>query len=415
MQENYIPFYTPINGKLRGIDLLQLASEYGMPVYVYDGEKISSQYQALQKAFPTEKLEIHFAMKSNNNPAILQHLRNLGSGLDTVSLGEVLTGLEAGFNPTDMVFTANGASFREIEKVVDHGVSVTLDNMEFIHRWIEKFSDIPVMIRINPSIVAGGVKKISTAHDESKFGLDMRYMDQLEEYMKAGKLKVKGWHIHLGSDVSDKDAFRQSADVLMDVASRYNEHLEYINFGGGFRIPYSPDEKISKITDLGNEVTERFNRLQENIGKELQLIIEPGKFLVSQAGFFLIETTVVKCSGKKRFAITDSGFSQFMRPMYYNAYHEIFNLSNPDGEIYTYDICGNICEEDNFAVDRAMPEIRVGDVLCICNAGAYGYSMASVYNLRPLPAEVFIDGNTSTIVRPHRSPQELVQEYSFHT
>lgn len=406
---DFIPFYRPEDGKIRQHDFLEIAEKYGLPLYIYDGVHIKNQYKILRSAFPTEKLDIHFAMKANNNPEILKFMRGLGCGLDTVSLGEVLIALRAGFKPEEIVFTANGASFKEVEQVVELGVDVTLDSIEFIELWMEKFRDKTVSLRLNPSITAGGVKKISTAYQGSKFGIDMRYMEKIDHYIKQGDLKVKGWHIHLGSDVGNKEAFRKSADILLETAEKYPEHLEFINLGGGYRIPYSPDEKIESIHNLGNELTERFHQLEVKTGKKLKLIIEPGKFLISQAGFLLIETTVVKSSGDKKFAITNSGFSQFMRPMYYNAHHEIYNLSNPDGDKKSYDICGNICEEDNFAVNRLMSEIRVGDTLCICNAGAYGYAMASMYNVRPLPAEIFLTENDYQLIRRRLNAKEFIE------
>lgn len=404
-----IPFYKPKDGNIRHHDLIEIGRNYGLPLYIYDGVHIESQYEKLRAAFPTDKLDIHFAMKANNNPEILRFMRELGCGLDTVSMGEVLIALKAGFKPNELVFTANGASFEEVEKVAKLGVDITLDSIEFIELWMKKFSDKKVILRLNPSIQAGGVQKISTAYQGSKFGIDMRYMKLIDSYISSGKLKVKGWHIHLGSDVGNKEAFRKSADILMNTAKKYPEHLEFINLGGGYRIPYSPQEKIESIHELGNELTERFNHLQKVLNKELNLIIEPGKFLISQAGFLLIETTVVKSSGKKTFAITNSGFSQFMRPMYYGAHHEIYNLSNPRGEKKSYDICGNICEEDNFAVDRKMNEIRVGDILCICNAGAYGYAMASMYNVRPLPAEIFLTKEGFKQIKNRHSAREFIE------
>lgn len=407
----YIPFYAPQNGMLRNHDMLELGREYGLPLYLYDGVHIKQQYEVLQEAFPSDKLEIHYAVKANNNLEVLRFIHELGSGLDTVSLGEVLIGLEAGFQAEEIVFTANGASFQEVEAVVERGISVTLDNMEFINLWAEKFPGRPVIIRLNPSIKAGGTKKISTAYQGSKFGLDMRYMPQVEALMQSGNLKVKGWHIHLGSDVGNKEAFLKSAEILFELARKYPQDLELINLGGGYRIPYSPDEKIESITHLGNEITTRFHQLQDDLKKEISLVIEPGKFLVSQSGFFLIETTVVKSSGKKKFALTNSGFSQFIRPMYYGAYHEIYNLSNPTGEKTVYDICGNICEEDNFAVDREINEIRVGDGLCLCNAGAYGYAMASIYNVRPLPAEVLLLEDSHKLIRKRQDAAQFIKRF----
>ncbi len=394
---------------MQGKDLLQLAEQFGNPIYVHDAEKIQSQYNRLTKAFSkVDKLRINYAMKALSNVAILQLLREMGSGLDTVSIQEVLLGLHAGYEPEKIFFTPNGVSLEEIEEVAAMGVQINIDNLSILEQFGTKFPNVPVCIRINPHVMAGGNANISVGHIDSKFGISVHQLPHLVRIVENTKMNIVGIHMHTGSDILDIEVFLYAAEILFDVAKNF-KNLEFLDFGSGFKVPYKKDDIETDIEELGKKLSKRFNSFCAEYGKELTLIFEPGKFLVSEAGFFLAKVNVVKQTTSTVFAGIDSGFNHLIRPMFYGSQHHIENISHPKGKERFYSVVGYICETDTFANNRKIAEIKEGDILCFRNAGAYCFSMSSNYNSRYKPAEVLWLHGEGHLIRAHETFEDLLR------
>ena len=379
-------------------DLLSITHTFGSPVYVYDANKISSQYERLTKAFAAvPSLRINYAMKALSNVSILKLMRKLGAGLDTVSIQEVKLGLHAGFAPEQIIFTPNGVSMEEIEEAASLGVQLNIDNLSILEQFGSKHPQVPVCIRINPHVMAGGNANISVGHIDSKFGISIHQIPHILRIVENTKMHINGIHMHTGSDILDIDVFLYAAEILFDTAKHFRE-LKFIDFGSGFKVPYKEGDIQTDIEELGERLGQRFLEFCKLYGRNLTLAFEPGKFLVSEAGFFLVKVNVVKQTTSTVFAQIDSGFNHLIRPMFYGATHFIENISNPEGKKRFYSVVGYICETDTFASNRQIAEVSEGDILCFRNAGAYCYTMASNYNSRPRPAEVlWIDGQAKLI------------------
>ena len=390
-------------------DLLSIAHTYGCPVYVYDAYKIRSQYERLIKAFAAvPSLKINYAMKALSNGSILKLMRKLGAGLDTVSIQEVKLGLHAGFAPEQIIFTPNGVSMEEIEEAASLGVQLNIDNLSILEQFGSKHPQVPVCIRINPHVMAGGNSKISVGHIDSKFGISIHQVPHILRIVENTKMHINGIHMHTGSDILDIDVFLYAAEILFDAAKHFRE-LKFIDFGSGFKVPYKEGDIQTDIEELGEKLSQRFLEFCKLYGRDLTLAFEPGKFLVSEAGFFLVKVNVVKQTTSTVFAGIDSGFNHLIRPMFYGATHFIENISNPEGKKRFYSVVGYICETDTFASNRQIAEISEGDILCFRNAGAYCYTMASNYNSRPRPAEVlWIDGQAK-LVRKAETLEDLLR------
>jgi len=398
---------TPIDMEVK--DLLSVVHTYGSPVYVYDANKISAQYERLTKAFAAvPSLRINYAMKALSNVSILKLMRKLGAGLDTVSIQEVKLGLHAGFAPEQIIFTPNGVSMEEIEEAASLGVQLNIDNLSILEQFGNKHPQIPVCIRINPHVMAGGNSKISVGHIDSKFGISIHQIPHILRIVENTKMHINGIHMHTGSDILDIDVFLYAAEILFDAAKHFRE-LKFIDFGSGFKVPYKEGDIQTDIEELGEKLSQRFLEFCKLYGRNLTLAFEPGKFLVSEAGFFLVKVNVVKQTTSTVFAQIDSGFNHLIRPMFYGATHFIENISNPEGKKRFYSVVGYICETDTFASNRQIAEISEGDILCFRNAGAYCYTMASNYNSRPRPAEVlWIDGQAK-LIRKAETLEDLLR------
>jgi len=394
-------------------DLLNIARTYGNPVYVYDAEKISSQYQRLTNAFASvPKLRINYAMKALSNIAVLKLMKSLGAGLDTVSIQEVQLGLLAGFAPEQIIFTPNGVSISEIEEAMRLGVQLNIDNLSFLEQFGTQHPEVPVCIRINPHVMAGGNSNISVGHIDSKFGISIHQIPHILRIVENTKMHINGIHMHTGSDILDIDVFLYAAEILFETAKNFKD-LQFIDFGSGFKVPYKEGDIQTNIEELGERLSTRFTEFCKEYGRDLTLAFEPGKFLVSEAGRFLVKVNVVKQTTSTVFAGIDSGFNHLIRPMFYGATHYIENLSNPEGKKRFYSVVGYICETDTFASNRQIAEITEGDILCFHNAGAYCYTMASNYNSRLRPAEVLWQNGEAKLIRKAETFEDLVRNQIY--
>lgn len=378
-------------------DLLNIAEEYGTPVYVYDVESIAEQYNKLKTSF-SENTRFFYATKALSNINILKYIKNLGANLDCVSISEVKLGLKAGFEPNNVLFTPNCVGLEEIEEAMKLGVHINIDNISILEQFGNKYgSSYPIFIRINPHIFAGGNYKISTGHIDSKFGISIHQLRHIERVVKTTGVNIEGLHMHTGSEIKDADVFLQGLEIMFELAEHF-ENLKYIDMGSGFKVPYQDGDMETDVKELGKKVEKAVSEFAKNTGKSVELWFEPGKFLVSKSGHFLVKTNVIKQTTATVFAGVDSGFNHLIRPMFYDSYHIIENISNPNGAERIYTVVGNICETDTFAWDRKINEIREGDILAFRNAGAYGFEMSSNFNSRLKPAEVmFLDGKAHLI------------------
>ena len=393
---------------MKNADLLSIAQEAKGPVYVYDAEKIKSQYQRLTKAFSgVNQLRLHYATKALSNISVLKYIQRLGAGLDTVSIQEVELGLVAGFDPSKIIYTPNGVSLNEIEQVAQKGVQINIDNLSILEQFGSKYPEIPVCIRINPHVMAGGNSNISVGHIDSKFGISIHQIPHLLRITKNTKMRINGIHMHTGSDILDIDVFLHATEILFDTAKNF-KNLEFIDFGSGFKVPYKFGDIETNIEELGEKLSLKFNAFCEAYGKELTLAFEPGKFLVSEAGYFLTKVNVVKQTTSTVFAQVDSGFNHLIRPMLYGSHHEITNISNPEGRERFYSVVGYICETDTFGSNRKISEISEGDILAFKNAGAYCQTMASNYNSRFRPAEVLWVNNQAHLIRKQENFEDIL-------
>ncbi len=385
-------------GLLSTQQLLSIAEQFGSPVYIYDAEKIKEQYLKLTNAFSQSNVKFFYASKALTNVNILSFIKSLGCNVDCSSINEVKLALTAGFKPAQILYTSNGISFSEIEEAVAQNVNINIDSLSNLNKFGKKYGkDYPVGVRLRPNIMAGGNIKISTGHDKSKFGIPVEQLQTLLNVIEKYQLNISDLHIHTGSDIKDADVFVKGIEILFDLIPHFNT-LKSVDLGGGFKIPYKEGDSETDIIDLASKVKYAFdNHLK---AKELEIWFEPGKFIVSESGYLVTRVNLIKETDAATFVNVDTGFNHLIRPMFYDAYHRIKNISNPDGEEKVYTVVGNICETDTFAWDRKISEVREDDYLVFYNTGAYGFEMSSNYNSRFKPAEVLvIDGGAKLIRR----------------
>lgn len=392
-----------------GIPVTRLADRHGSPLYIYESAVMIRQYKRMMDAFSGTRVKINYACKALTNINVLKLFRGLGSGLDAVSIQEVRLGLKAGFDPRDILYTPNCVSFEEIEEAVGLGVRINIDNISVLEEFGHKYGgEVPVCIRINPHIMAGANHKISTGHIDSKFGISIYQMPHVHRIVETNGMNVEGLHMHSGSDILDVEVFLRGAEIMFEAAKGFTG-LDYLDFGSGFKVAYRVDDVSTDIEALGEHLTARFNQFCTEYGKELTLVFEPGKFLVSEAGYFVARVNVIKQTTSTVFAGLETGMNHFIRPMFYDAYHEIINVSRPEGKTRIYTVVGYICETDTFGWNRKLTEASEGDYLLFKNAGAYCFAMSSNYNSRYRPAEVLVHLGKDYLVRKREDMEDLLR------
>ena len=391
-----------------GIAMETIASAYGTPVYVYEAAMIAQQVKRLREAFSGMPFRILYACKALPNQSILRLIRSLGAGLDAVSIEEVELGLRAGFTPQEILFTPNMVPFAEIQRGVTHGVHINLDAIPMLEQFGATYGGtVPVFLRINPHIMAGGNERISTGHADSKFGISIHQLRHVQRIVASHGIHVHGLHMHTGSDILDTEVFLQAAELLLEAAEDFPE-LRYLDFGSGFKVAYKAGDITTDIEDLGERLTARVLEFNTGRDRPVEVWSEPGKFLVSGSGTLLARVTQVKQTTATVFVGIDTGLNHLVRPMMYGAYHHITNVSNPEGRTRIHTVVGNICETDTFAWDRPLNEVREGDLLAIHNAGAYGHSMASNYNSRLRPPEVLVQDGKAQLIRRRETLDDML-------
>ncbi len=398
-----------------GVSAHELVEEFGSPLYVYEEEIIRERVSELKRAITYQPKEIKYACKANTNMEIMRLLCEEGTGIDAVSPGEIRAALDAGFDPARILFTANNAPWDEIEYAVDRGVMVNIDSLTYLRRFGEIHPGGEVCVRINPNVGAGHHNHVITGGPESKFGILYSQVDEIMDTARKKGLKISGVHHHIGSGILSADTFVKAVDVLMEIASKF-QNLSFVDFGGGIGVPYREGEKRIDIEKLGTLIAQEFSAFCESYGKKLRLLIEPGRYIVAESGYLLATVTAVKQGETHRFVGVDTGFNHLLRPAMYGSYHQILHGGKQGGEMVPQTIAGYLCESgdtftrnENGIVDRELPLFEEGDVVCICNAGAYGYSMASQYNSRPRPAEVIVKGNSARCVRRRETLDDIFE------
>ena len=380
----------------------------GTPLYAYDSSVIARQAARLKTAFAGMPHRIMYACKALPNLTILRLMKRLGTGLDTVSIEEVELGLKAGFTADEILFTPNMVAFPEIERAVVHGVHINIDSIPMLEHFGQAYGGkVPLFLRVNPHIMAGGNERISTGHVDSKLGISIHQLRHVERIVATHGMHIHGLHMHTGSDILDAEVFLQGAELLINTADLFPE-LRYLNLGSGFKVAYKLEDITTDIEELGRRITERLVKFNVGRSAPVEVWFEPGKFLVSESGTLLVRVNLVKQTTATVFAGVDSGLNHLIRPMMYGAYHQIDNVGNPDGNTRIYTVVGNICETDTFGWDRKLAEVREGDLLAIRNAGAYGHSMASNYNSRLRPPEILVHNGKPLLIRRRETLGDLV-------
>ncbi len=392
--------------------LKEIANTVGTPTYVYDSSVIKRQIAILRNAFGGDAV-FHYAMKANSSPAILRVVHAAGFGVDAVSPAEFLLAKAVGFREDQVFYSANNMSDAETELAAKSNAHLNVGELTRLEKIGQLFPGREVFLRMNLGAGAGHHEHVITAGRKSKFGISERDLQSAIDLSSRYDLRIVGLHQHIGSGnlkvAVVVESFRGLLQAAADNLSSL-PHLRHINFGGGFGIPYRPNEQPLDMIAIGHELTRLLDEF--DLGN-MVLHFEPGRFVVAESGSLLVAVTSLKDVAGATFAGTDSGMNHLVRPAMYDAYHGVHNLSNPTGTVHTYHVVGNICESaDYLARDRRVQEISEGDILAITDTGAYGMSMHSTYNLRVPPAEVWIDDDGSwTIIRKKKSPQEFVAEY----
>ncbi|MBK8581903.1 MAG: diaminopimelate decarboxylase [Flavobacteriales bacterium] len=403
-----------VSTQIGGVQLEELAVMFGTPLYVYDSSLMARQVARLKAAFSGLTHRIMYACKALPNLTVLRLMRRIGTGLDTVSIEEVELGLKAGFTADEILFTPNMVGFAEFQRAVEYGVHITIDSIPMLELFGQAFGGkVPLFLRVNPHIMAGGNERISTGHIDSKFGISIHQLRHVERIVATHGMHIHGLHMHTGSDILDAEVFLQGAELLIDTAERFPE-LRYLDLGSGFKVAYKEEDITTDIEELGRRITERMVKFNTGRSTPVEVWFEPGKFLVSESGTLLVRVNLVKQTTATVFAGVDSGLNHMIRPMMYGAYHQIDNVSNTGGNTRIYTVVGNICETDTFGWDRKLAEVREGDLLALRNAGAYGHSMASNYNSRLRPPEILVHNGKPLLIRRRETLVDLIATQVAH-
>lgn len=391
------------------VPVAEIVKLAGTPVYVYDTAVMARQVKRLRVAFSGVDLRIQYACKALTNVNVLRFLRTQGCGIDAVSIQEVELALHAGFAPAEILFTPNMTAYAEYRRAVELGVHINIDSLSVLEHFGHDFGGrVPVCIRFNPHIMAGGNERISTGHIDSKFGISIHQLRHVQRIMQSTGLTVNGLHMHTGSDILDAEVFLQGAELILELAPSFPD-LTFLDLGSGFKVPYKPDDIETDIEELGQRLAERIAAFNAGRTAPVAVWFEPGKFIVSESGTLLVRVEQVKHTTATVFAGVDSGLNHLIRPMLYGSYHHIVNVSNPTGKPRIYTVVGYICETDTFGWDRKLNEVREGDLLAFRNAGAYGWSMASNYNSRFRPPEVLVHKGKAQLIRRRETIEDLLR------
>ncbi len=391
-----------------------LVAEFGSPLYVYDAGVIEAAYRRIEAAFAGVDLLLAYSVKANSNLDILRRLRALGAGADIVSRGELHRCLAAGISPNDMVFAGVGKTEVEMEAALGAGILAfnveSAEELQVLGEVAERLGKpAPIALRVNPDIVADTPHEYTrTGHGATKFGIPVdRVLDLYRSVADHPMLEIRGIDVHIGSQILEPAPYETALDKVLKLASEVRAEgidLEFVDLGGGFGVGYEGDDGLS-VEDLAAMVVPRVAETG------LRLILEPGRFIVGEAGILVTEVLYVKHSGPKTFVVMDGGMTELIRPSHYQGFHRIEPVVLREEAAHeVVDVVGPICETGDFlARDRLLQMPNHGDLLAVHTAGAYGFVMASNYNSRPRPAEVVVDGTEVTLARRRESLDDLLR------
>ncbi|MCP3951060.1 MAG: diaminopimelate decarboxylase [Desulfobacterales bacterium] len=395
---------------IQGVDVHTVCREFGTPLYVYDADHIAGQVRYFKSAFSGVPAKIKYACKACSNINILKLMKKLGTGLDTVSPAEIQLGLAAGFKPGEIVFTPNCVDFAEIEQAVTTGTAINIESISSLEKFARRYGgSVPICIRLNPNISSQvNADQVDWWHNQSKFGISLSQLATVKALETTHGLRINGVHIHSSSVIMSPEVFTEGARTVFDIAATF-EHLEFVDFGGGIKVDAGDGHPVIDLGEIGKALEHLYTDFCTKLGRKIEIWFEPGRFLIGNAGTLLAECTVVKHNEAVDFVGLNTGFNHLIRPMFYDAFHEIVNASNPDGKPQKYSVVGNLCEIDNLGQDRVLPEVREKDLIAIKSTGAYGFSMASSYNSRPRPAEVLVINGKAHLIRKRETYADMVK------
>ena len=385
-----------------------LAKKYGTPLYVYEEEKIRERYGDLIKNINYKKLKIYYACKQNSNLEILKFLRKEGASIEAVSCGEVMAASKAGFKANQIIFTCSNLTEEELKFLIKNKIMVNIDSLSQLEKYGKLNPNSKVSIRINQGIGAGHHEHVITGGKNSKFGIYPGELKQAEKIAQKYGIKIVGLHQHIGTNVLDGAIFLEAMRALLKTAEKI-KNLEFIDFGGGFGIPYGPGERNLNMQFLGKNIAQLFTSFCKHYGKELTLCFEPGRYIVGESGFLLTKVVDIKKTPFKTFVGVNSGFNHLIRPMMYGSYHKIINATTVEGQKEIVTVAGNICESLHiFSKNKQITKFKEGDILALLNTGASGYAMSSTYNLRARPAEVLVLKGKSKLIRKRDNLKDII-------
>lgn len=367
--------------------LINAVRKFGTPLYLYDTSIVKEKCKELKKNFPG--VTLYYACKANTHPKIIKLIYKQGFSIETVSPGEIAIASKAGVPKSRITFTCSSIDEKELISVAKQGIRIHLDSLNQVENFGKNFPGKEISVRLNLHIGAGHHSHVITGGPDSKFGIDISDIPKLKQIAKKYGLKIVGLHQHIGSNILDVPTFLKGIKALFNIAPLFPD-LRHLDFGGGFGVPYNQEKRLN-LEILGKEVKKLYKKFTDRYGRKVKISFEPGRYLVAEAGSLLVKVTDIKRNPGKTFIGVNSGLNHLIRPSMYDSYHEIINLNNLNGKKEKVTIAGNICESgDVFAKNRAIAKPRIGDILEIQNAGAYGYVMSSIYNSRPKPKEIFI-------------------------
>jgi len=396
----------------QGINPYELVEKYGSPLYVYNERILRERCRELKNLVDYPNFSINYSAKANSNMAFLQIVQQEGLNVDAMSPGEIYVELKAGFKPEQIFYISNNVSKEEMQFAIDHNILISVDSLSQLEQYGQINPSGKVAARFNGGVGAGHHEKVVTGGKKTKFAINPEYIPEFKEILKKYNLKLIGINQHIGSLFMDGDKYIDGVKAILNIAKEFKE-LEFIDLGGGFGIPYEKqnDQPRLDLKNLGEKLNKIFNNFAKEYGKEITFEIEPGRYISAECGILLGTVHAVKQNGTHKFVGTDLGFNVLARPVMYDSHHDIEvyrqndDLKSEKEEVIT--VVGNICESgDIIAKDRILPEICVGDILGIMDAGAYGYAMSSNYNNRLRPAEVFIRENNKVVLTRKRDELE---------
>ncbi|MDR2900449.1 MAG: diaminopimelate decarboxylase [Treponema sp.] len=388
-----------------------LVKEYGSPLYVYNESILRERCRELKSLVDYPRFFVNYSVKANTSLAILKIVHEEGLLADVLSPGEMFLNLKAGFKPEEIFFVSNNAGDEEFLFAIERGILVSVDSVSQLERYGKLNPGGRVAVRFNPGVGAGHHKKVVTGGSETKFGVNAEYIADVKSLLEKYDLKLAGINQHIGSLFMTGEPYIDGVKNLLEIAKQF-DGLEFIDIGGGLGIPYHKQEGEVRLDlkALGEKLSPILNDFAAAYGGNLSFKMEPGRYVVAECGVLLGKVNAIKHNGTKKFIGTDIGFNVLMRPVMYDAHHdiEIYRSSNvPSVKEEAVTIVGNICESgDILAADRLLPEIHEDDVLGVLDAGAYGYAMGSIYNSRPRPAEIMIKEDGSVVLTRKRGTLE---------